>query len=259
MADAMKPDALGVAPFLPYLQVALGKAPVALVVTNRDREVEWVNAAYTMLTGWTLEEIKGKNPRSFLHGDRTSSETVARLAVRLRSGQPIRGIEVLNYRKSGEPYWTSMSIEPFVDASGEVAKYVALVSDITKQKNAEQSAWAIGRHLQAVCRAARLAVVHHDVTTGIAHCSDELLEWLEIPASTPKRPISELARHVHPDDRGRLRKRYLHAINSGLRLDTAFRIVSAAGTSRHVRALGILGGWDDGYPATFTTVLQDVG
>lgn len=237
----------------------LGKAPVALVVTNRHREVEWANAAYTVLTGWKLEEMKGRNPRSFLHGEKTSSEAIARLAVKLRSGLPIRGIEVLNYRKSGEPYWTSMSIEPFVDASGEIAKYVALVCDITKQKNADQSACAAGRRLQAVCRAAKLAVVHHDVATGAAHCSAELLEWLEMFPSEPELPISDLARRVHLDDRGGLRKRYLQAINSDLRLDTAFRIVSASGTVRHVRALGILGGWDDGYPATFTTVLQDIG
>lgn len=108
-----------------------------VVVTNRRRGIEWVNPAYTRVTGWTLDEVRGRNPRSFLHGPRTSWSAAARLGDLLRQGQEVSDFELLNYKKNGEPYWVSLNIRPIRDAQGEVVEYVSIQSDITERKRRE--------------------------------------------------------------------------------------------------------------------------
>jgi PAS domain S-box-containing protein len=108
-----------------------------VVVTDRERRIRWVNPAYTAVTGWTLDEVRGRNPASFLHGPSTSPATKARLSELLHSGQRVQGLEIQNYRKSGEPYWVSLNIEPVQDDNGAVAEYVAVQQDITDRKKAE--------------------------------------------------------------------------------------------------------------------------
>src|SRR6218665_2893811 len=108
-----------------------------VVVTNANREIECVNPAYTRVTGWTLDEVKGRNPKSFLHGPRTSLDAAKRLGKRLARGLPVKDYEMLNYAKTGTPYWVSLSIQPIAEADGKVAEYVAIQSDITERKQRE--------------------------------------------------------------------------------------------------------------------------
>jgi PAS domain S-box-containing protein len=243
---------------LPYLELALERTGVAMVVTNSRREIEWANAAYGALTGWSLDEVRGRNPRSFLHGPRTNSKAADRLGTALRSGQGVKACELLNYKKSGEPYWVSMFIEPIRDHDGRISKYIAFEWDITARKRAELAAGASRRRSEAACRVARLAVMHHDVSTDLVHCSATMLEWLGIPESRPDLPFAELVRFVHPQDRRALRRRYVGAVNSGSALETSFRALSPVHGERKLGCRGRLTGWDDGHHATFTLVFQEV-
>lgn len=257
--DTMKSAPLPPKALLPYLELALERAGVAMVVTNSRREIEWANAAYGALTGWSLDEVRGRNPRSFLHGPRTNGRAADRLGAALRGGQGVKACELLNYKKSGEPYWVSMFVEPIRDAGGRVVRYVAFEWDITARKRAELAAGAARRRFEAACRVARLAVMHHDVCTDLVHCSAAMLDWLGIPASRPDLPFAELARYVHPQDRRMLRRRYVGAVNSGGALETSFRALSPRHGERELRCRGRLTGWDDGHHATFTLVFQEVG
>ncbi|MFT3818925.1 MAG: PAS domain-containing protein [Rubrivivax sp.] len=243
---------------LPYLELAFERTGVAMVVTNSRREIEWANAAYGALTGWSLDEVRGRNPRSFLHGPRTNGRAADRLGAALRGGQGVKACELLNYKKSGEPYWVSMFIEPILDQDGRISKYIAFEWDITARKRAELAAGASRRRLEAASRIARLAVMHHDVSTDLVHCSAAMLEWLGIPESRPDLPFAELARYVHSQDRWMLRRRYVGAVNSGGALETSFRALSPVHGEREVRCRGRLTGWDDGHHATFTLVFQGV-
>jgi PAS domain S-box-containing protein len=110
-----------------------------VVVTNGRREIEWVNPAYTRVTGWTLGEVKGKNPATFLHGPQTSAADAARLRELLNQGRAANDFELINYKKSGEPFWVSLNIQPVTGAAGQVEQYVSIQSDITARKQHEQA------------------------------------------------------------------------------------------------------------------------
>lgn len=150
------------------LELVVRSTSSMVVVTDGERRIRWVNPAYTAVTGWTLDEVRGRNPASFLHGPDTSPEAKARLRELLRDGRRVKGLEILNYKKSGEPYWVSLNIEAVLDDRGVVAEYVAVQEDITERRRAE----ALSREKALLEQAARaqmeaLSRVSHELRTPL--------------------------------------------------------------------------------------------
>jgi len=148
------------------LELVIQNTTNMVVVTNMHREIEWVNPAYTEVTGWTLDEVKGKNPRSILHGPRTDLKAASRLGGFLRKGLAVKDFEMLNYKKSGEPYWVSLDIQPILDDEGQVAEYIAIQSDITDRKRRELEIARMLRRLDEAQRIAKIGSMEHDLATG---------------------------------------------------------------------------------------------
>ncbi|MDG3042994.1 PAS domain S-box protein [Roseicyclus marinus] len=104
-----------------------------VVITDAKRRIEWVNAAFERTTGWTLDEVRGKNPGQILHCDQTDPATVARFRAALDAGLPVQG-EILNQSRSGERYWLSIDIQPVHDEAGTLEGFMAVQVDITEQR-----------------------------------------------------------------------------------------------------------------------------
>lgn len=117
------------------LSVAVEQSPSVIVITNRQAEIEYVNEAFTRSTGYTFEEVKGKNQR-FLQSGQTPPETFREMWDTLTSGKTWRG-EFINRRKDGEIFWEYSVIAPIYDGHGNLTNYVAVKEDITARKVAE--------------------------------------------------------------------------------------------------------------------------
>lgn len=130
------------------LAIVASRTDNAVIVTDAEGRVEWVNEGFVRSTGYSLEEMRGKTPGKVLQGPRTDPKTVALMHENLRIGSGFR-TEVLNYNKSGRPYWVAIEVQPVHDASGRVTNFMAIESDVTERRQHEQR-----RHLQhAVSRA----------------------------------------------------------------------------------------------------------
>jgi PAS domain S-box-containing protein len=105
----------------------------AVIITDKNGAIEWVNAGFTTITGYTLAEVKGKKPGSVLQGPATDQQTVSRIREHLKEKKIFKE-EILNYHKDGRSYWLSLSVTPVLDANNEVEKFIAIESDITEQK-----------------------------------------------------------------------------------------------------------------------------
>lgn len=110
-----------------------------VVIADGRGRTEWVNAAFLRKTGYTLAEVVGWKPGRLLQGPETDPATVRMLQERLRLGQPAQ-CEILNYNKAGEKYWTSIHISPIRNAAGEVERFVAIQTDISALRVAQQAA-----------------------------------------------------------------------------------------------------------------------
>lgn len=93
---------------------AVEQSPSTVMITDVHGNIEYVNRKFTELTGYTLDEVRGRNPR-FLKSGHTPPEEYARLWRTISSGGEWRG-ELLNVKKNGELYWESALIAPIKNA-----------------------------------------------------------------------------------------------------------------------------------------------
>jgi two-component system, cell cycle sensor histidine kinase and response regulator CckA len=119
------------------LSRAVEQSPVSIVITNPEGGIEYVNPKFTQLTGYTLEEVRGNNPR-FLKSGETPADEYRRLWSTITRGGEWRG-EFHNKKKNGELFWEFASISPIVDEVGRITNFLAVKEDITERKQAEDT------------------------------------------------------------------------------------------------------------------------
>lgn len=117
------------------LSIALDSSAQEVLITDAQFRILYANAAFTRMSGYALEEVRGKNPR-FLEGAYTREAARMTLRQALAQGEPVR-VEILDHHKDGRPYWVDLSIVPVRDEQGEISHYVATQMDITERKLTE--------------------------------------------------------------------------------------------------------------------------
>jgi PAS domain S-box-containing protein len=90
------------------------REPDALVVTDAEGRVEWINPAFTHLCGYSLGELQGHKPGRLLQGPETDPATVDHIRSCLRAGQACQ-VNLVNYHKNGSRYVAELRISPFLD------------------------------------------------------------------------------------------------------------------------------------------------
>lgn len=108
-----------------------------VLITDSNGYTEWFNLGFTLLTGYSLEEVIGKKPGDFLQGEGTDRQTVAEISEGLRNNEKV-DVEILNYTKNGDPYWVNLKIYPIFNDSGKLINYMAIEEDISKRKETEE-------------------------------------------------------------------------------------------------------------------------
>lgn len=109
----------------------------AIVTTDLDGIVTWVNPAFTRITGYPLETTVGKRPGTLLQGPETDPQERRRIRDALERAEPIRS-EILNYRADGTSFWNALSIAPKADAEGRIYGYMSIAKDATAERHARE-------------------------------------------------------------------------------------------------------------------------
>jgi PAS domain S-box-containing protein len=141
----------------------------AVVILGRDLSVQWVNAGFTRLYGYTLDELIGSRINTKLNGEKTDSETSQAMGKALHGRDPF-SCELVNYKKSGESMWVAADMTPVIDEAGEVERYVVIISDITVRKESEALvAASLEKERQMNQQQRRfVSVVSHEFRTPLA-------------------------------------------------------------------------------------------
>lgn len=119
-----------------FIKRIINESEYALVITDDSGRVEWINDAFTDLCGYILDELKGKKPGSLLQGPMTSQDTIKKLHRAIKQGRPC-SVEILNYHKDGQEYWSSIDLIPVKNKKGKLKGFAALEKDISARKNQE--------------------------------------------------------------------------------------------------------------------------
>ena len=122
---------------LKKLSQAIEQSPVMTYITNLDGNIEYANPKVLAVTGYSREELTGKNPRIFSSGEKPKEEYKL-LWETISAGKEWKG-EFHNKKKNGEFYYVAASIAAVVDASGEINHFLAIEEDITERKQTEKN------------------------------------------------------------------------------------------------------------------------
>ena len=117
---------------------AFEASPTPMVVPDPrggDNPIVWVNGAFLALTGYSRDELYGRNCR-LLQGPLTDAAVLQTMRETLAAGQPFEG-EVFNYRKDGTPFLNGMTINPVRDAAGKVLFFFSAQADMTDKYRLE--------------------------------------------------------------------------------------------------------------------------
>ena len=115
------------------LSRAVEQSPASVMITDLQGNIRYVNQKFETATGYTLNEVVGKNPR-FLKSGHTTTEDYTDLWQTISQGGIWQG-ELQNKRKDGTMFWERASIGPILNENGEILEYLAVKEDITELKD----------------------------------------------------------------------------------------------------------------------------
>ncbi len=147
---------------LQKLSRAVEASSSTVIITDKNANIEYVNPKFTELTGYTKEEVIGKNPRLLKSGE-TPKENYVAMWEALSSGKEWKLI-THNRKKDGTLYWDHCSISGIKNSKGEITHYVSIQDDVTRQKQMEEQ----------LVQAQKMEALGH-LTGGIAHDFNNIL------------------------------------------------------------------------------------
>ena len=125
-----------------------------VIITDREREVTWINKGFERVTGYELSDIQGMKLGDILRGPETAVEDMERISRGVWSKQPFTQ-EILNYTKGGHKFWSELYISPYYSIDGDLEGYYGFQKDITRRKIAEEEQAKLNRYFQH----------HHELAT----------------------------------------------------------------------------------------------
>ncbi|MBI3913074.1 MAG: GAF domain-containing protein [Chloroflexi bacterium] len=161
---------------------ALNAAANAIIITDRDGAIEWINPAFTTLTGYSAAEAIGKNPRELVKSGKHSPEFYKDLWDTILAGKVWRG-ECINRRKNGSLYNEEQTITPLRDTDGEISHLIAIKQDITERKRAETEIKHNAARTEALLHVAARLNTQLELDALLHAICEETQRALNVPAA----------------------------------------------------------------------------
>lgn len=138
-----------------------------LQASDSDQQILYVNQAFARRSGYSLREILGRTPR-LLEGPKTDQAEISRLQEAIEAARPVRS-ELIQYTKSGAPFWVEVDLSPVFDRAGECSHFVAILREVTKRKarDNELAQARIAAEAANIAKAEFLSLMSHEMRTPL--------------------------------------------------------------------------------------------
>ncbi len=106
---------------------------LSVVIANAGGFVVWVNAAFTRMCGYNSDELLGRRPGHILSGSLSGKRPREVLNDAIERQVPVR-TRMVNYTKSGKPYWVEIHLEPIHNINGHLTGFISVERDVTAEE-----------------------------------------------------------------------------------------------------------------------------
>jgi two-component system, sensor histidine kinase and response regulator len=209
----------------------------AVIITDAERRIEWVNEAFTRITGYDLDEVQGQRPGALLQGPETDAATVELMRKRLIDGLGFR-VEIQNYSKNRRRYWVDCEVHPVLSESGRVTNFIAIESDITARKSAAERLRRTEERLTLALEGSNLALWDWDLTAGKIYLNTR---WARMIGGTPgptTTTLPELAKLTYPEDLAIVQQALTRALKNAGTYRVEHRVRTATGQWKWIESHG---------------------
>ena len=173
---------------------------LTIIITDIEGRIEWVNPAFTQLTGYSVDEAIGKMPGELVKSGKQDKDFYKRFWDTILTKKVWTG-ELINRRKDGSLYYEEETITPVLDPQGNISSFIAIKIDITERKKLYQQIADEKRRLADIIKGTNVGTWEWNIQTGETIFNEQ---WADIigysldeisPAS-----IETWMRFSHPDD-----------------------------------------------------------
>jgi len=221
-----------------------------------DMPLIYVNPAFESITGYSADEVLGRNCR-FLQGDdrvQPGLEEIRAVLHEQRAGKAL----LRNYRKSGELFWNDLTLAPVRNSDGEVTHYIGVSNDITGHKRAEQEAESLKERLRRGQLFANIGTWEWSIQSGDLFWTERIAPLFGYLEGDLETSYDNFLGAIHPDDR----QAVIDAVNACVERDVPYeiehRVVWPDGTVRWLLERGAVVRDAEGKPLQMLGVVQDI-
>ena len=237
---------------LKKLSTAVEQSPAVITITNLNGNIEYVNPKFTETSGYTLEEVKGKNPK-FLKSGEHSTEFYKKLWKTIIEGNEFR-CEMHNKKKDGSLFWESASISAIKNKKGKIINFLKVAEDITQKKEITFALEKSEQNLQRAQEIAKMGSFNLDLRTNLVVCSPTFFDITELE-KVKQQKFSEWRKLIYPDDFSNNTKILKKCFETGSNYNHQFRIVTKV--TKTIKWVDIIGEVNLDQQ-TFKGILQDI-
>jgi len=120
------------------LSLVAARTDNLVIISSPLGAVEWVNESFSRTMEYSLEEIQGRNPATFMIGPETQKRGIRHIRAAMARGVGVT-TDIINYSKSGRKYHMHLEIQPVRNEAGEIETFIAILADITNRVETEQA------------------------------------------------------------------------------------------------------------------------
>lgn len=181
-----------------YAQLIAEHSTDPIAILDAAARVEWCNAAYEQVTGYSFEESLGRTPGEMLTGPDTDREVMREFLRAAFHGRSVRR-EVVQYRKTGESYWAEIELTPILNADDQVSNFLVIARDVSERKALERDR-ELARETERLRQAERRVLAKTSEWLYAARSLEDLYNVVETCA--PKlMPMSNGALYIYSNSR----------------------------------------------------------
>ncbi|MEZ6107301.1 MAG: PAS domain S-box protein [Pirellulaceae bacterium] len=244
---------------LKHLALVARSTTNPVMLTDNNRRIAWVNAAFTRLTGYEFDEAVGQKPAKLIQYEGTDPRTIDRIRDALERHRGIQ-VEIRNRAKDGREYWVSLDIQPLFSDERELTGFLSVATEITEQVELRDRLKESDDRLTTATYSAGLGLWDWYPATDEAWFDATWWRLIGYEPDELENRGSVFFGLVHPEDAETVRssiEKHVRGVEPEYRAE--FRMRTKAGSWKWIRAIGrVSQRAADGSPSRFSGVHLDI-